>query len=79
MIDNPSREVVMALERLNSDSDFQTVIGWLGDNLDKIRVRATEELDDRLLRRSQGGAMVLQEVLKHTRTAHARAESLRRR
>lgn len=63
MINEPEVEVIKSLARLAYNDDFKTVRGWLESELSNISKANDEYLDEILLRRGQGAALLLRQFM----------------
>ena len=63
MIHTPDKQVLQSLSRLAYNEDFKTVRAWLEPELTNISIKNDNELDEVLLRRGQGAALLLRQFL----------------
>jgi len=61
---HPDKQVLQALSRLVHQDDYKTVRTWLESELTNISRNNDSQLDEVLLRRGQGAALLLREFLK---------------
>lgn len=61
MLNQADKQVLQALVRLDSSEDFKTVGHWLKSELERITEANDHQLDDILLRRGQGAALLLRQ------------------
>ena len=64
MIHEPNKQVLQALSRLIYIDDFKTVNTWLKSEMNNISIKNDNELNEVLLRRGQGAALLLRQYFK---------------
>lgn len=70
MIKSPNKQTLQALAALDGNSDFQTVLDWLKDNLNTLYVDGSYAKDEAQARWHQGAQQVLSEFID--KAEHAR-------
>ena len=59
-----NKRVLEAFARLEGDTDFEQIIGWLKESLNTSEKVCREEADDVKLRQAQGSAQVLSKIVE---------------
>ncbi len=75
MLAHPNKRVIQALATLESDADFQEVMGWMRESLTQIDRDCRLTKDEVQTRWLQGAGQVIQDLL--TRATSAR-ETIRK-
>lgn len=65
ILKRPDEQTARALYRLRGNDDWGYVRAWLLANLDRIRQENDAQLDEVVLRQSQGICQVIQAILTH--------------
>lgn len=77
MIEKPDESVVEALVSLRNNRDFSVITDWLQRSLSQTAEQLIDEPDHDSVRRHQGGASDLKEILHHAEQAKEYMERMR--
>lgn len=77
MIDQPTKQTILALAALSGNQDFQVVLEWLRTTLQKLYEDGAYTKDEAQSRWNQGAQQILQEFLLKADKARETAYTLR--
>lgn len=77
MIEQPTKQVILALAALDGNKDYQVVLEWLRTTLKKLHEDGAYTKDEAQSRWNQGAQQLLQEFLNKAEKARETAHTIR--
>jgi hypothetical protein len=77
MIDNFPKDIMQAAAKLNNDSDFLRIRGWLGDMETEIAIKSVKAKDLDMVKEYQGAYKFIVELRKEFRESRTNVDRAR--